>query len=325
MRQQCLLLAIVLGLTATQLATPLKAENFSLPRESAALITVRSPDGWISELDEGMLTLEEPEKRALVFGMVWEAGSDQTALEGAKEVIARVAAKIKYADPRSIRTNGIEGLEQQATAVIKDDGTPLDIRAFILKLPGGKQGLVLALVNANAGKRVSEGVASIFQSVTPAFSPKDGQREPVTTSASRPASGIPFDSFADLIQTARHSASSSGAKETESRGNDVARDSAPISLEKVATGTPDATPEPGRWQVVTEMNDVIYASFLITTATLRLDTDPDPLVLGDQLGMVGAKITAPRGNCPVEVEISSPDYIQVSRFVGILPNGVRFN
>jgi hypothetical protein len=70
---------------------------------------------------------------------------------------------------------------------------------------------------------------------------------------------------------------------------------------------------------VTEINDVIYASFLITTATLRLDTDPDPLVLGDQLGMVGAKITAPRDNCPVEVEISSPDYIQVSRFVGILP------
>lgn len=323
MNHQTMLLAFVLGLTATLLAMPLKAENFSLPKESGALITVRSPDGWISELDEGMLTLEEPEKRALVFGMVWEAGSDQKALEGAREVIARVASKIKYTDPRPVRTNGIEGLEQKATAVIKDDGTPLDIRAVILKLPGTQHGLVLALVNANADKWVVERVTSIFQSVTPASSRKVDRSEPVatvtTTPFSRPASGIPFDSFAALIQTARQNASSSETQAAGGRGEDDSKDAAPISAEKVVTGKPDTALEPGRWQVVTEMNDVIYASFLITTATLRLDTDPDPFVLGDQLGMVGAKITAPRDNCPVEVEISSPDYIQVSRFVGILP------
>ena len=323
MKQQTLLLAFVLGLKATLLATPLHAENFSLPKESRALITVRSPDGWISELDEGMLTLEEPEKRALAFGMVWEAGSDQKALQGAKEIIARVVAKIKYADPRPIKTNGIEGLELKANGVLKDDGTPLDISAVILKLPGDQQGLILALVNADAGKRIKESVTGIFQSVTPVSKPKDNRGESVGVAMaardSRPTSGIPFETLADLVQTDRQSRPSPGTKDDGVHADDGSKDFTPITERQTETGKSDPVLEPGRWQVVTETNDVIYASFLIATATLRLDTDQDPLILGDQMGMVGAKIRAPRDNCPVEVEISSPDYIQVSRFVGTLP------
>lgn len=187
---------------------------------------------------------------------------------------------------------------------------------------GLKAALLATPLHAENFSLPKESVAGIIQSVTPVSKPKDDRGESVGVATasgySRPTSGIPFETLTDLVQTDRQSRPSPGTKDGGDHADDGSKDLTPITEEQTETGKSDPVLESGRrWEVVTEINDVIYASFLITTATLRLDADP--LILGDQLGMVGAKIRAPRDNCPVEVEISSPDYIQVSRFVGILP------
>ncbi|WP_295450437.1 transglutaminase family protein [uncultured Thiodictyon sp.] len=329
MKQSTQWLRLVPGLIALILSTALWAETFSLPPEGKPLITITAPDGWTSELDEGLLTSEDADNEALAFSMVWEAGSDEKAIRDVKEIIARGTTGVRYSNPRQIETNGLAAVELRAKGKIKDDGTALDIRAIVFPLPHARHGLLIVLVNTDASKGVADAVAGIFRSLKPMVGlaesgPAPDGGEAWVGSRSNTAGGkMAAGEFSIERITALVNSASQG--ETGGANNDgrAPGDIAPERDDrKTETGKGEAAPGPeSAWKVVTETNDVIYSSFLIATATLRLDRKPDPQVLGDSLGMVGVEVKAPRDNCPIVVEISSPDYIQPSRFVGALPRG----
>lgn len=329
MKRSTRLLILVLGLMVSVVSAALWAESFSLPPEPEPLITIKAPKGWTSELDEGMLTFEDPDNEALAFSMVWEASTDEKAIQGAKDIIAGGATGVRYSDPRRIDTNGLAAVELRAKGKIKDIGTPLDIRAVVFPLPKRRYGLLIALVSTRASKGVSEAVAGIFRSLRPTSEPTKssptpdegevrGGGKPNAVVGKTAASEFPLGQVAAIFQ-------SSSQAEIARGNNDVGVPGGTPSEKpggKTEAGKGDIAPGPRpSWKVVTETNDVIYSSFLIATATLRLDSEPDPKVLGDSIGMVGVEVKAPRDDCPVVVEISSQDYIQPSRFVGALPRG----
>ena len=322
MKRSTQLRRLVPGLMASILSTALWAETFSLPPEGEPLITIKAPDSWTGELDDGLLTIEDPDHEALAFAMVWQAGSDEEAIGDMKEIIAGGATGVRYSDPRPFETNGLAGVEFRAKGKIKDDGTVLDIRAIVFPLPKGRHGVLIVLASRQAGKGVADAVAGIFRSLSPtAGSSESGGGEWIgrrsdTEDGETAASGFSIERITALVKAA--SQGETGRGKNDGRAPE---DSTPERDDgKTQAGKGETAPAPGAsWKVVTETNDVIYSSFLITTATLRLDSTPDPKVLGDSLGMVGVEVTAPRDNCPIVVEIASPDYIKPSRFVGTLP------
>lgn len=65
----------------------------------------------------------------------------------------------------------------------------------------------------------------------------------------------------------------------------------------------------------------LFPSYLIASAASKTPIfEIDDNHLGDPNGLLGVEIKAPHKNTPIEVTIECDDFLQTSRFVGVLPN-----
>lgn len=64
----------------------------------------------------------------------------------------------------------------------------------------------------------------------------------------------------------------------------------------------------------------LFPSYLISTASLKRDTEASNDLLGDPYGSLGVEVTTKRSNQPIRVSILCDGFSEVSEFVGILPN-----
>jgi hypothetical protein len=79
------------------------------------------------------------------------------------------------------------------------------------------------------------------------------------------------------------------------------------------------------WNLELGPDATFFPSLVVSVATLRLDTKPDPTELGDPNGLLGVSVVAPRDGAKAEVEIATASLIAQSRLAVTLPKkGVRY-
>jgi hypothetical protein len=89
--------------------------------------------------------------------------------------------------------------------------------------------------------------------------------------------------------------------------------------------TAPATAAPLQWEPFVGMDDQIFPSFILSTATMRLpqeeDEEEDPFQLGQDLGFIGAAITGVPANATLRVEVRPNTIIDRSVFEGTATAG----
>ena len=75
---------------------------------------------------------------------------------------------------------------------------------------------------------------------------------------------------------------------------------------------------PGEWEIWLDMNNQIYPSWLLSTATMKSDTPNEENELGDPFGTIGIIICAPKDNCQLDMTVSSAKIIRPTRFHAVL-------
>lgn len=79
------------------------------------------------------------------------------------------------------------------------------------------------------------------------------------------------------------------------------------------------------WKLELGPDATFFPSLVVSVATLRLDVKPDPTELGDQNGLLGVSVVAPRDGAKADVEIVTASLITPSRISVTLPKkGVRY-
>ena len=98
-----------------------------------------------------------------------------------------------------------------------------------------------------------------------------------------------------------------------------------LAEEQAATEGADSAPErkipslaPGQWEPLFELEESIYPSVVISTATLKEGLWKDKQHIGDPWGMIGIVARGDKNNCPISVEISGENFVQPSIFTGTL-------
>jgi len=99
-----------------------------------------------------------------------------------------------------------------------------------------------------------------------------------------------------------------------------------IALPDNAGGETEEVPErklpqlaPGKWEPLFELEENIYPSVVISTATLKEALWKDKGHIGDPWGTIGIAVRGTKNDCPIKVEISGGSFIKPSSFTGTLP------
>jgi hypothetical protein len=87
----------------------------------------------------------------------------------------------------------------------------------------------------------------------------------------------------------------------------------------IAQDNPIVAELSGIWTIHSDMDEQVFPSFIVATASLKLDQDDRPEnVLGDVAGQFGASIIPPKDNMPVTVEVRCDALMEPSTFKGTL-------
>jgi len=82
--------------------------------------------------------------------------------------------------------------------------------------------------------------------------------------------------------------------------------------------------KPGQWVPLFELEENLFPSLVIATATLHGDEGDekeDPWRKGDFWGMIGVAVCPPADKCQVKVEITGSNFVRSGSFSGELPKG----
>ena len=105
--------------------------------------------------------------------------------------------------------------------------------------------------------------------------------------------------------------------------DEVIRISENASRSSKTTKKPDKemaiSAQEGSWTIQTDFHDQIFPSFVISTATMQLNSPKDATILGDANGSIGIQVVSPSNQFPIRVSIEAGRYIHESHFSGKLP------
>jgi len=132
----------------------------------AAPITVRVPEGWRDEIEEGVITLISPNDEVIMLMLAIDAADLEESLKTLNVELGRIVKRAEIDDIEETEVHGMAAMVADGRGSL--NAQSVDLGLLLLRAPNGRIMMVVGVALADADESNKEDAAAILMSFRPA-------------------------------------------------------------------------------------------------------------------------------------------------------------